>query len=229
MELQEFIINLFPERPEDIVVHYEGKRCVIAGDSEAADVLEQLTIDAEMSRELDIILEVPKKNRYYRRRISLQEVSPLALPQEERPDMPSVTVRFNPVTLAPEHLILQDQFALPVVRWESFASKTRDQWPPMDSSYGIPFGSYQFEVGLPELPDLRKRTAEVLLTLSPDLNMGLSTIKTGLFSWDYSHFSWSVEDIDPEGFKVFQLVKERVKDQQTKKIEALFEKEWQEF
>ena len=177
MKLQDFIINLFPERPEDIVIHYEGKRCSIAGDSDSADVLEQLTIEAEMSRDLDIILEVPKKNRYFRRRISFQEVSPLALPEDERPDMPNISVRFNPVTLAPEQLILQDRFPLPIVRWESFTLKTREQLPPMDSSYGIPFGSYRFEVGLPELPDLKKRTAEVFLTLSPE------TLRAGIYTF----------------------------------------------
>jgi hypothetical protein len=229
MDLRDFIVSLFPVRPEDIVIHYKGERFAIGTDADISDVSEQLRIDAEVGGDLDIILEVPSKKRFFRRVISLREVSPMALPLEDRPDMPSVKVVFNPVTLAPERLLLQDQFALPVIRWDSVSINIQNQWPSIDSSYGIPFGSYRVEVGLPELPAQRKRTAEVLLTLSPDLNSGLSVIESGAFTWDYSRSSWSIDEIDPEAFRVFQLVRNRLKEEQSRKLGALFAKQWEEF
>lgn len=219
MELKDFILKCKDYALDDIVVYYKDGKYSLESDPSIYDVLDEMALDAEAFDDLEIFIEIPSKNFFYRKTISMTEVSPLSLPEADSTTLPSVRIAFNPFTFAPEQLVLEKEFMLPVKNWLSVKSTIPDHWPSIDVSYGIPFGIYKLKIRLPDLPELSKRSAEIIVSLDPEINLSATLIQSGQITRDYSKFSYSIKWIDPIAFRLFELIKKQVGNRQTRKIQ----------
>ena len=217
MELKDFILHLDDNDPDEIIVYYNNTKYSSTTDPSIYDIIDKMVFDAEALGDLEVFIEVPSKKLFYRKAILTTQVSALSIPDAERSSLPKVRIAFNSLILAPEQLILENEFALPILKWLAFDQTIPDQRPSIDSDYGIPFGDYKLEIGLPELPDMKKRSAEIIVSLDADMNIN-TTIKSGKYFWDYSRYSYSIKWIDPTAFKVFEIVKDEIGKRKTIKL-----------
>lgn len=225
MELKDFILHLDDNDPDEIIVYYNNAKYSSTTDPSIYDIIDKMVFDAEALGDLEVFIEVPSKKLFYRKAILTTQVSALSIPDAERSSLPKVRIAFNSLILAPEQLILENEFALPILKWLAFDQTIPDQRPSIDSDYGIPFGNYKLEIGLPELPDVKKRSAEMIVSLNADINLNTRLIESGKFLRDYSCYSYSIEWIDPTAFKVFEIIKDHIGKRRTIQHQETFMKE----
>ena len=211
MEMKEFLLFCRNRRIEDLAIHYRDGTYTTETEPSIYDVVDEIATDAEHF-ETEIFIEVPSEGLFFRKAVLTEEVSPLALQDADTTLLPQVTIEFSQWTGAPEKLILERQLGLEVISWKSLACRIPDDWPSLDSSFGIPFGSYELEVRLPELPDLSQKTATVIVDLKAKIDLDIEKIQTGRVDRDYSEFAYSIKGIDPPGYRVFLLIKERIEN-----------------
>ncbi len=190
------------------------------------DVMDDMLLDAEAFGDLVIFLEVYKKKLFYRKTIQTTQVTALSIPNADTSTLPRVSIRFNAFSLAPEQLVLESEFSLPVLNWLAIDRTMPNQWPSIDSAYGIPFGAYKLEIGLPELSDTKKHSAEIIVSIDADPIVNTEMLRSGKFLWEYSRYSYSIEWIDPAAYRVFEMVKVQIENRASKKIQESIKEEF---
>ena len=190
------------------------------------DVMDDMLLDAEAFGDLVIFLEVYKKKLFYRKTIQTTQVTALSIPNADTSTLPRVSIRFNAFSLAPEQLVLESEFSLPVLNWLAIDRTMPNQWPSIDYAYGIPFGAYKLEIGLPELSDTKKHSAEIIVSIDADPIVNTEMLRSGKFLWEYSRYSYSIEWIDPAAYRVFEMVKVQIENRASKKIQESIKEEF---
>src|SRR5574337_442057 len=147
MELKDFILHLGDNDPDDIIVYYNNAKYSSTTDPSIYDVIDNMVFETEALGNLEVFIEVPSKKLFYRKAILTTQVSALSIPDAEPSSLPKVRIAFNSLILAPERLILENEVALPVLKWLAFDQTIPNQRPSIDSDYGIPFGDYKLEIG----------------------------------------------------------------------------------
>ncbi len=226
MELRDFILKCQYYALSDIVVYYKDGKYSQDSEPSIYDVVDEMTLDAEAFGDLEIFIEVPSKRLIYRKTISMTQVSPLSLPEADATTLPKVRIIFNSLSLAPEQLILENEFTLPVKNWLSVKRTIPDHYPSIDASYGIPYGIYKLEIGLPESPEFIDRSAEIIVALDPEIIFKTTMIMSGRIVRDYSKPSYSIKWIDPLAFSLFEMIKNRIGNKQTSEIQGAFMREF---
>lgn len=215
--MKDFLLYCRQHDPSEIVVHFNEKTYTTTSEPSIYEALDEMASDAE-SYDLEIYVEVPSENRFYRRIVSTEEVSPASVPGVDA-DLPTVSIRFNAWTLAPEYLVVEDEFTLKVLEWTSREIAIPNQRPSVDADYGLPLGTYRLRVQLPELPRTSTRTAQVEVRLDAEPHFSLAEIKAGRFpnEYDYSKLTYLITSADPAAYQVLQLMNERVHSERQEK------------
>jgi len=226
MDLKEFLIHIPHIDSSEVTVYYKNAKYSHASEPSIDDIIDEMLFDAEAFGDLELFLEIPSKGVFYKKTLSTTEVTPLTIPDLDSPSLPDVRISFNLTSFAPEQLILEEEYVLPVINWLSVSKTIPSQCSSIDSSYGIPFGAYKLEIGLPELPSLKKRTSEIIVTIDADMNMNLSLLRSGRFLWNYSRHSFSVKWIEPIAYKAFMMIKKQIDARNEAKIHDAITKEF---